>query len=261
MAISKKVYNYVLKYFQFLMIYLFELLGKAGNLAARFTTPMLLGLCLTTGCAHSPGKYMPNTWMGSPTHMKSIADRPNQSRLQVIIMSGKLLDHHTALRLVCPGRTILFWDPAGGYGKTDPKIERDNDLIRTNPPDLKTYMPFRWQNNDAVVVIFEWNLPPDHAWELYEVLNEGTGKDHPAGRFSTITVGLFCSTAISDFLRRFAQETVSLKKSYFLPRDLARELYTQSPTRVLVFRRDHQPMEYIQPQKTFADTLPMTMVK
>ena len=112
------------------MIYLPELFVKAGNLAARFATPMLLGLCLTTGCANSPGKYMPHTWMGSPINMKSIEDRPSQSRLQVIIMSGEFLDHHAALRLVCPSQAVLFWDPAGGYGKTDPKIERDNDITQ-----------------------------------------------------------------------------------------------------------------------------------
>jgi hypothetical protein len=219
------------------MIYRFEWLGKAGNLAARFITPMFLGLCLAMGCAHSPGKSMPNTWMGSPINMKSISDSPNQSRLQVIIMSGKFWDHHTALRLVCPDRPVVFWDPAGGYGKTDPKIVRDNDLIRTHTPDIETYLPFRWENNDAVVVIFEWDLPPDQAWKLYAVLNEGTGKDHPAGQFTTVTFGFFCNTAVSDFLRRFATKTMTVTQSYFLPRDLARELYTQSPTRILVFRR------------------------
>jgi hypothetical protein len=90
------------------------------------------------------------------------------------------------------------------------------------------------------VEVFEWDLTLDQAHELYDVLLNGTDKNHPAGKFSTTTMGGFCCVALSDFLHRFAKKTMNVPKSFFFPHDLARVLYTQSPRRVLAFRHGKQ---------------------
>jgi hypothetical protein len=97
------------------------------------------------------------------------------------------------------------------------------------------------------VEVFEWDLKPEHANELYDVLVNGTDKKHPAGRFSTMTMGGFCCVALSDFLHRFAAKTMTVPRSYFFPYNLARVLYTQSPKHILAFRRGKQVI-FVPPQ-------------
>lgn len=58
---------------------------------------------------------------------------------------------------------------------------RLRDLILTNPPDLKRYLAFRWENDDRAVEIFEWHLKHDCAHQLYAILMHGTdiyGRDN-----------------------------------------------------------------------------------
>src|SRR4030042_1357432 len=199
----------------------------------------ILGL---TACVHSPAAYRPNSWEKSPVDLKSVADNPNQSLLQVIIVYGPAWCNHSALRLVCKGRPILFWDPGGGYGVSDSEVVRQGDLIINKPPDLGTYLRYTWEYSTVEVEVFEWDLTVEQAIELHEALLNGTDKNHPAGRFTTPTMGGFCSVALSDFLHRFAAKTMTVPKSFFSPHDLARVLYTQSPKRVLAFRRGTQIM-------------------
>jgi hypothetical protein len=117
---------------------------------------------------------------------------------------------------------------------------RSKDLIKINPPDLETYLQHTWQHSSIEVEVFEWDLKPEEGRVLYDVLLNGTDKNHPAGWFTTTTMGFFCTVAVSDFLRRFAHKTLTLPRTFFLPEHLARALYTQSPKRVLAFRRGRQ---------------------
>jgi hypothetical protein len=66
-------------------------------------------------------------------------------------------------------------------------------------------------------------------------------------------MGFFCTVAVSDFLHRFAGKTLTVPKSFFLPEHLARVLYTQSPKRVLAFRRSKQTA-YFPPRMTSGDS-------
>jgi len=61
--------------------------------------------------------------------------------------------------------------------------------------------------------------------------------------------------AVSDFLHRFAGKTLTVPKSFFFPEHLARVLYTQSPKRVLAFRRGRQTA-YFPPGITSGDSHP-----
>lgn len=212
---------------------------EIGNLKAKGVTTILFFICLATACIHAPAPYRPNSWVHTPIDMKSVADPPDQPLLQVIIVYGPAWDHHSTLRLVCPGRPVLFWDPGGGYGLGLPEDVRSKDLIRINPPDIETYLRHIWHFSSLEVEVFEWDLKSEEARDLYDVLLNGTDKNHPAGRFTT-TMGLFCTVAVSDFLHRFASKSLTVPRSFFLAEHLARVLYTQSPKRVLAFRRSRQ---------------------
>ncbi len=229
------------------------LAGKTGGFGIGIVVPMLLCICLASCCMHAPAPYRPSRWMGTSTTMESIADIPDQSLLQVIIVYGPAWCHHTALRLVCPDRPVLFWDPGGSYGVSDPRDVRSKDLIRINPPNLETYLRFTWKHSSTEVEVFEWDLSPEQARDLYDVLLRGTDKNDPAGRFTTTTLGLFCSEAVSDFLHRFAAKIMTVPKSFFLPHNLAKVLYTQSPRRVLSFRPKRQTM-YVPHRVTSGDS-------
>lgn len=230
-----------------------EFAGKTKHINSHFIPASLLIICLLVGCIHAPAPYRPSLWENAPIDMKSVDDPPDQPLLQVIIVYGPAWDHHSALRLVCPGRPVLFWDPGGGYGVDLPEDVRSKDLIRINPPDLETYVRHIWRFSSLEVEVFEWDLKPEVARDLYDVLLNGTDKNHPAGRFTTTTMGLFCTVAVSDFLHRFAGKTLTVPKSFFLPEHLARVLYTQSPKRVLAFRRGRQTA-YFPPGITFGES-------
>jgi hypothetical protein len=225
---------------------------KIGDLQTKSILMMLWFVCIV-GCVHAPAPYRPSSWLSSPIDLKSIADNTNQPLLQVIIVYGPAWDHHSALRLVYPGRPVLFWDPGGSYGTTLPGDVRSKDLIMVNPPDLETYLQHIWHFSSVEVEVFEWDLKPENARELYNVLLNGTDRNHPAGRFTTTTLGMFCTVSVSDFLHRFATKTMTVPRSFFFPHNLARALYTQSPKRVLAFRRGKQTM-YAPPRFTSGDS-------
>ena len=210
---------------------------------------LLLFISLLAGCVHGPAPHRPAGWDHTRIDLKAVADSPNQPLLQVIIVYGPWWCHHSALRLVCPDRPVLFWDPGGSYGIFHQEDIRSKDLIRKDPPDLEAYLKFSWNFSSVEVEVFEWDLEVEYAHELYDVLYYGTNKNHPAGKFTTPTIGGLCCVALSDFLHRFATKVMTVPKSYFFPHDLARVLYTQSPRRVLAFRRGKQ-LIYVPPRMT-----------
>ena len=225
---------------------------RRGKCKIHFTLGLLLFICFV-GCVHGPAPYRPTRWEITRFDLKSIADNPNQPLLQVIIVYGPGWCHHSALRLACSDRPVLFWDPGGSYGTFHNEDIRSKDLIRKDPPDLQAYLQFTWNYSSVEVEVFEWDLGLEYAHELYDVLSDGTDKNHPAGRFTTTTMGGFCCVALSDFLHRFATKIMTVPKSYFFPHDLARVLYTQSPKRVLAFRRGKQ-LIYAPPRLTSGDS-------
>ena len=191
------------------------------------------------GCAHLPLPNQPKNAICVPEEDEiNLSDPIDQAVLQIIIAYGPLWCNHTALRLVCPKKPVIFWDPGGGYAMDFDSKARIRDLILVDPPDLETYLMFRWKNYDNAVEIFEWYISKDYADGLHDILIKGTDKDHPAGRFDTYTPVPFCSSAVSDFLNRFAKDLMIVPEKYFFPHNLSRTLYTQSPDRVITFKRN-----------------------
>lgn len=215
-------------------------------------------LVLMLGCM-TGAPYIPETWMGEEIDLQDLKLRPVKTRLQVIICYGYFVSNHTALRLIVPGRQALFWDPGGGYGgdeigndseKDSTRIVKERDLVTKNPPDIPTYLEFRWNvAKDAAVEIFEWDLNPKEGDLLYDVLWNGTGPDHPAGAFRSRSWGLMCGASVSDFLMRFAKPRINLSEKYHSPRELSGALYTQSPDRIFIQKVRHSPKVFIQEEK------------
>lgn len=219
---------------------------KTGNFKIRFILTFVLFMCLLIGCVYAPASYRPSTSEYVPIEMKSVADQPGQSLLQVIIVYGNSWAQHSALRVVCPDRPVVFWDPGGSYGENLPEEVRVKDLIRVNPPDLEMYVQHIWNHSSVEIEVFEWELKPEYARELYDVLVNGTDRNHPAGRFNTTAVPMFCTVKVSDFLHRFADKIMTVPETFFRPDNLAKVLYTQLPKRVLTFTRSKQTV-YVPP--------------
>ncbi len=215
--------------------------AKGSGLPPRPTAVILCLLLLSvTGCFHRPSPYMPDDWPRHTAPASSLAADKASSRLQIIIGYFDLWPNHTALRLVAPGRPVIFWDPGGGYGIQPPKRERVRDVIVDGAPDIPTYLPFRRYNNDALTEIFEWDLSRGEARRMHHVLMAGAGiAPDPEIDFDTETAGFFCAAAISEFLHRFGAPTFRVAETTSSPARLSRELYRQNPDRVLLFyRRD-----------------------
>ncbi len=213
-------------------------------------------ICLLSSCAFRAAPHLPATWIKQLPIVQTTTQPIHQARLQVFVT-----DTHTALRLESADKPVIFWDPGGEYGLSDydwgaqyeplPEgIKRDNDLIVSNPPDLTTFVNWRWIVEDGTVEVFEWDLPGSQAQRLRHVLLHGADDTHPAGSFSTWTFPLFCSIATSDFLRRFVSPTIQLSEAYLFPENLAKALYAQSPSRVRVFTIDGQKVVYVPPGPT-----------
>lgn len=196
-------------------------------------------LCASVGC-HS-GFHPPPGWTEQmPLNTEFASDYVTESKgqLQVIICYGHLLSNHAALRLTCPGQKTVFWDPGGTYGEENPLLGRKRDLILTQPPTLEQWWDYRRHGcNEPFMAVFEWDLNFEFANDLQVTLIKGIN-DHVPGRlFNSDAPGLFCSIAVCDFLKRFAQPRVVIEHKRLLPHQLADDLWTQSPDRVRLFRK------------------------
>lgn len=181
-------------------------------------------------------------------------------------MSADLVCNHAALRLIAPGKPVIFWDPGGGLGDSDESdeyfsnkgsggqelvIERAFDLVFTAPEDLERFIDYRWQaTSDEFIEIFEFDLEVVRAIQLNKVFLEGANNSHQREKFSTDAVPLMCSVAISDFLQEFMKDRIALPASFFFPHNLSHQLYTQRPDRVFLFRRGRKPVLYKLPAVT-----------
>jgi len=220
-------------------------------------------MMMVSGCVVGPAPYLPHDWTSPPYETGDQQDQPPPARLQVFITYSGLETSHSALRLMTNDGRVVFWDPGGDYGRFDsnwnakhgsfPKgTRRDNDLVLSNPPTIKTFAQWRWTLHDTSLEVFEWDLDDTQARQLQQVLLYGTDDAHPAGRFSTWTYPMFCTMATSDFLKRFASPMIQLPQQYFFPDTLAKALYTQSPSRVHVYTRTGAKTVYSPPRPTSA---------
>jgi hypothetical protein len=207
----------------------------------------------------SPAPGLPENWLLQQSiPQKASMGNQGQGRLQVLVAYGGPFPSHTALRLLVGQGDVVFWDPAGDYGKFDEDMQEDfgpfpipvqrpEDILQGQVPDLLVFAKFRWALADSSLVVFEWDLPPEQTLTLQDILLHGTDDRHPAGEFRTWTFPPFCANATADFLRRFGSPTVEISDWYFWPHSLALALYAQPPSRVLVFVPDGPERIYVPP--------------
>lgn len=219
--------------------------------ALVFSRILFMGIFLAqVACANFT---LPN---GSPRELarSALETAPHLSKVQIIVTYSGQLSTHAALRLENTHIGPVFWDPAGIYGvpshggEDTPVIEnidRVNDLVLKNVPNLLAYWDFALATGDSSMEVLEWNLSVEEADEIYRILLSGAGLNGHRMNFHTSTTAPFCSIALSDFLQRFGKSFVTLRSRHLLPHNLAAELRSQNPDRILLFRRDRRPLEYI----------------
>jgi len=207
---------------------------------------------------------LPGSWSANECNPKSLDDNPEQAKLHVMVMYHKNSCKHTALRLYCPSKGPLFWDPAGAFAtqvrylgpaarhnrnfatKRYMDSKRRDDVMSEKVPTLNQYLDWRKMINTHAVEIFEFNITDSEAEELWYILRYGTKRSHPKGRFSTKAIGLTCGLSVARFLHRFAEDIVEVDTVFF-PHNLAKQLYKKNPDRVIIYR-DGQLSYYIPPE-------------
>lgn len=192
--------------------------------------------------------YLGEQWVPQFMEVDTVASKNviENNRLQVLIMYSGWASSHTALRLITDDGSVVFWDPAGDYGRFDEDwsaqfpssfqdVRRDQDLIVEGTPDLDTFVRWRWTLDDTRVEVFEWDVDREYARTLRGILlaQDETGSDGDS--FSTLTFPMFCTVATSQFLRRFGPPMITVPDWYFFPHRLAEILYGQDPSRLRVF--------------------------
>lgn len=211
----------------------------------------LLGFWLVIGLSGCSGLVAPEA-PGVQKTVEELAAAPGGARLQILITYNGTISTHAALRLEDPGRSTLFWDPAGLFGRPPSAqndaasaviVPRHNDVIWSGAPTLPAYWQFAEFTGDTAMEVLEWNLSDAQAEDLYVTLVQAAQPGGAAG-FGTATTEPFCAIAVSEFLRRFASGVVAVPETYLFPTSLAEQLRTQNPDRVVVFTNDQPPVEY-----------------
>ena len=203
---------------------------------------LVLTVFFLSGCLHLAAPHAPENWKKNSTIVEPsvLEDDPDKAVLQVLIMSGPIHCAHTALRLYCPGKGPLFWDPAGGYGREEdyPTVERRYDVFVNNlAPTLNDYLKFRVFLPTATTEIFQWSPDAKTVCGYYDTLaNEGlTHRDKSF--FNTTSKGVHCNLSVSQFLRDHAEGFSGVEKKFF-PHDLSDRLYKLKPEKVYIFKKE-----------------------
>lgn len=207
------------------------------------TTIIILTLALlASACApHPPHPHAPDGWkkQSELVDISELEDKPDQAVLQVLIMSGPFNCSHTALRLYCPDKGALFWDPAGGYGRDEQHVvipRRYDIFVGDHAASLEDYLEFREIIPTSSTEIFQWSPGEQTVCDYYDLLaNEGrTPRDDSF--FKTSSFGIYCNLSVSGFLKDHARGFSGVKKSFF-PHDLSVELYRLNPEKVYIVKK------------------------
>ena len=157
--------------------------------------------------------------------------------MYIFIMYDKNMCAHTALRIHSPQNGVIFWDPAGGYGKPEHPVvaKRRDDLVIDPIPTNSDYLSFRHHLPTSKVEIFEFDISPSQSKRLIGLLTPQAGQKYAL--FRTDTNPMFCASAISKFLSQHATDVVRVQKTFF-PHNLSAALYEANPTRIVLWDYD-----------------------
>lgn len=213
-------------------------LGKILNCRKILPAVCFFLLALLHGCAHTHTQRIPDNYQSQPLILTSEFETEPQYALQIIITRSPQYYTHSALRLKY-GKQRLFWDPAGSYGDFDEypdfyiesplpdNFKRVNDVIFNGVPSLYRYWQFSIHTNDNGMEVFEWKLSEEKAKFYYNLLRLGAEQPDNKVGFITRRNFMMCSSALTRFLLRFADDTIGISESYFFPDNLSHDLYTR----------------------------------
>lgn len=202
-------------------------------------TLWVLALCM--GGCHG-GLRVPADWVQqSVARLDEVqhasALNGEHGRMQVILCFGLVLDNHSVLRLECPGREPLFWDPGGIYGEGDERVGRRLDVLRHGAPTAEQWWEFRRDGfAEYFHLVYEWELSRASAEAKYAAL---TPDSVPSGTFNPDAGGGACCRALCRFLQLHAADEMTVPRIWTFPHKLGEHLWTQRPDRVIVFDREH----------------------
>jgi hypothetical protein len=200
------------------------------------------------GCFKATGPRVGVDWPARPTAVAAIRRPPDRGLLQVFTGYTPPVYSHAALRVQTVDGQVTFWDPGGDYAKTS--AHRRHDDLVDHPPPIGEYL--RWRLDvvgDRGGEVFEWDIQPQHAQRLADVLQHGaTRADSQDDRFHADTVPSQCAIRICRFLRKFAPDQAQLTRNWFYPYKLAQALYRAgTPDRIIVYHRDRPVKVYYRP--------------
>jgi len=167
-----------------------------------------------------------------------------------MVCYGPLTWTHTAIRLVNPTHSTVYWDPGGSYGLENPRFIRRRDLIANPAPTLDQLWAYRMKDClGNAMEVFEWDLPIHRVRSLQDVLIRGSINPKAKGTFDPNVIGSDCSKKVCLFLQKYLVGRIDVPKCLLFPHDLGRHLWTQRPSRVILYRKDRLPTVYIPPPR------------
>lgn len=179
---------------------------------------------------------------------------PPRGKLQIIIAYGDIFSKHSALRIDCPGRNPLFWDPGGSYRdlENDPPTNRRREDIVEPAPAWQLYSTYRYDRaRERRQLVFIWHIPVAQAQRIHDELAR-RGRAFPdRDAFPTDITPGFCTLALTDFLTHYAAEQTGLDGMFLIPGSLGRYLWDRLPDRVEVYEMG-KFVRYFMPEKRFA---------
>ncbi len=205
-----------------------------------------LSALFLTGCHF--GMAIPEDWqrVESPPRAKAPGA---EGKMQVILCFSNWLSNHSVMRLECPGRPTLFWDPGGFFAQRDANAERNHDVLRGDVPTPAEWWAFRRDMcSEGFHYVYEWDLTKASAQAKHDALL------NLEDDFETDAGGGDCSRAVSAFLQRFATDQVWIPQHWGFPHELGWHLFAQPVDRLRVFRR-HQDGEqvYVRNERRLAE--------
>lgn len=213
-------------------------------------TGLGIGVAAVAGCASIDGpmdrsyrqaESIPAIGVATPDDRAGshLIDTETGPVLQIMVCLGGAYGTHTGVRLIHSDGRVVFWDPAGHFGLSDPDVRRRRDVIVEGFPTLGEYVKWRLVGaGDQSVAVFEWHLDPDQVSRFDGVLHGDADRTPGGVAFDTTAIGLFCCKAVCEFIERFAGPEITVPERFFRPDQLGRHLWTQHPDRVLMFRAD-----------------------
>lgn len=208
---------------------------------SRFTlSAIVIAAALLSGCG-TVSPRAPRGWAELPANPSAEAiasDAGSDAQLQVIIGYGPVLWTHAALRLVCADGSTIYWDPGGAFGEEPGRFHRQRDVVFNPTPTTEDIWQYRRQLGNHALAVFEWDLPAADVERMRQLLIAGATTHEGRRIFDPDYRGGQCAEAISDFLRYHGPGTPPVNACYHYPHEFGEYLWTQSPSRVLVYKND-----------------------